>query len=248
MTANNAGSKITSSTLAEPCWFRPARLPDVAGFAGDICLDRGDDDGDDGDHGHRPEHVLDGDRAALVSTVQPGVQTVEVEAAGHERGEQCGVHSVHGVFLPSMDRLGSNGGQVWENIRSREGATSRAMKIRPRSEPGMVMRSPIALASAISSFNMAVRIAAERARRVAETDAPSSPEMRMMSAKSSSSGRPSSSASVCRASQGGSPDQRDLVSSSESRVKTQESPTSAAASMACRTPEPLLRSNATRST
>ena len=38
-----------------------------------------------------------------------------------------------------------------------------------------------------------------------------------MSAKSSSSGSPSSSARACRASQGGSPDQRDRVSSSPSR-------------------------------
>src|SRR3954469_24501411 len=123
MTASNAGSKITSSMLAEPRWYRAARLPDVAGLAGDIGLHRGDDDGDDGDHGHRPEHVLDGDRAALVSAVQPGVEAIQAQAAGDERGEQCGVQSVHGVFLPSMGHLGSSGGQVWANIRSREGAT-----------------------------------------------------------------------------------------------------------------------------
>src|SRR4051794_12820194 len=167
MTANSAGNRMTSSTLAEPRWSRPVRLLDVAGLTGDIGLHRGDDDGDDGDHGHRPEHVLDGDRAALVSAVQPRVQAIQAEAAGHDRGEQCGVQSVHGVFLPSMGPLGSNGGQVWVNIRSREGATSRAMKISPSKEPGMVMRSPTALASAISSFNMAVRMAAERALRVA---------------------------------------------------------------------------------
>src|SRR4051794_16818194 len=147
MTAKSAGSKITSSTLAEPRWSRPVRLLDVAGLVGDIGLHRGDDDGDDGDHGHRPEHVLDGDRAALVSAVQPGVQAAEAVAAGHERGEQCGVQSVHGV-PPSMVHSGPGGGQVWANIRSREGATSRPMKIRPSSEPGMVMRSPTALASA----------------------------------------------------------------------------------------------------
>ena len=57
-------------------------------------------------------------------------------------------------------------GQVLLNIRSSDGATSSAMKMTPSREPGIVIRSPTALAWATSALSIAVRIAAERARRL----------------------------------------------------------------------------------
>ena len=79
--------------------------------------------------------------------------------------EQRSDESFH-RWVPSCCWVPSWQGQVLLNIRSSDGATSSAMKMTPSREPGMVMRSPTALASAISSLSIAVRIAAERARRV----------------------------------------------------------------------------------
>ena len=45
----------------------------------DVGLDRGDHDADDGDDGHRPEHMLDGDRAALVSRARRRASTPSME-------------------------------------------------------------------------------------------------------------------------------------------------------------------------
>src|SRR5665811_1545207 len=164
ITAKRVGRMMTNSIETEPRsprrrLGRRPRLLDVSGLARDICLHRRDDDADDGYDGHRPQDVFCGDRAAFVAA-QPGFCLM---SDGHECGQETKHHDVSfhwGSFLGVVGR------QVLPNIRSSEGATSRAMKMTPRSEPGMLMRSPTALASAISSLSMAARIAAERARRL----------------------------------------------------------------------------------
>src|SRR5690606_49685 len=96
------------------------------------------------------QDVLSGDRAALVTfqSVLPDDQQCR------DRSYQL----LHGCFLPSDI-------QVPLNIRSRDGATSSAMKMTPSREPGIVIRSPTAFAWATSALSIAVRIAADRARR-----------------------------------------------------------------------------------
>src|SRR5687767_6096742 len=143
MIAKSAGSRMTSSIETEPrSSRRRRRLLDVAGLTFDIGRHGRDHNPDDGDHGDGPEHVLRGHRATLVSA--GGSQLVEGGRHRQLKKHQEFQHEfLLGSVLPCHEVV---------NMRSNEGATSRAMKMTPSSEPGMVIRSPTAFAWAISSL------------------------------------------------------------------------------------------------